>query len=550
MRRWATYRHLPDVLAGGAMLLSGFVLLHFLARITFWHDEWNLLLHRRGWSVGTFLDPVVEHLVAIPILIYKLLLEIAGMNSPAPFQVVAVLSFLVSIALLFLYVRARLGAWIALAAILPILFMGPSWDDLLFPYQMTWFGSVACGLGALLCLERDRRDWDIAATALLVGGLLFSDAGIPFVAGAVVEVVLSPRRRERAFVAVVPTALWALWYLGWGHTAHTFLSFDNVANAPSYILDGLSSSISVYLGLSQPFGAGDTTALAWGRPLLLLVAALAVWRVLQLPRPSNRALVVLAVLIGYWALTALNASPLGAPTAGRYQYLGVVGLALVASELWRGARIGPWIAAGFVALAVMASLSNFVRLRDAAHGLAGIAQQTRGSLAALELARDQVNPDLELTQQNSDVDYLGLMDAGSYLSAVDAFGSPAYSAAELPDAPEPGRVAADKVSGAALGIRLVATNVAGGLGCLTANAASSPTASVPAGGLILRAEGPGVTAALRRYSRDSFPLSFGRLPAGRAELLRIPPDRSSVPWTLQLSGTGRAQVCPARPPSP
>ena len=149
MRRWATHRHLPDVLAGGAMLLSGFVLLHFLSQITFWHDEWNLLLHRRGWTVGTFLDPVVEHLVAIPILIYKLLLEIVGMNSPAPFQVVAVLSFLASIALLFVYMRARLGAWIALAAILPILFMGPSWDDLLFPYQMTWFGSVACGLGAL-----------------------------------------------------------------------------------------------------------------------------------------------------------------------------------------------------------------------------------------------------------------------------------------------------------------------------------------------------------------------------------------------------------------
>jgi hypothetical protein len=550
MRRWATDRHLPDVLAGGAMLLSGFVLLHFLAQITFWHDEWNLLLHRRGWSVGTFLDPVVEHLVAIPILIYKLLLEIAGMNSPAPFQVVAVLSFLASIALLFVYVRARLGAWIALAAILPILFMGPSWDDLLFPYQMTWFGSVACGLGALLCLERERRDWDIAATALLIGGLLFSDAGIPFVAGAVVEVALSPRRRERAFVPVIPAALWALWYLGWGHTAHTFLSFDNVANAPSYILDGLSSSLSVYLGLSQPFGGTDSTALAWGRPLLLLIAALAIWRVIQLPRPSNRLLVVLAVLIGYWALTALNASPLGAPTAGRYQYLGVVGLALVASELWRGARIGTWVAAAFVALSVMAALSNFVRLRDAAHGLAGIAQQTRGGLAALELARDQVNPDLELTQQNSDVDYLGLMDAGSYLSAVDAFGSPAYSPAELPNAPEPGRVAADKVSGAALGIRLVGTDVAGGLSCLTANAASSPTASVPGGGLIVRARGPGVTAALRRYSRDSFPLSFGRLPAGRAELLRIPPDRSSAPWTLQLTGTGTAEVCPAGAPSP
>lgn len=548
--RWASDRRLPDALAAGAMLLSGAVLLHFLSRITFWHDEWNLLLHRRGWSVGTFLDPVVEHLVAIPILIYKLLLEVPGMSSPAPYQGVAVLTFLVSIALLFVYVRARLGSWVALAAILPILFMGPSWDDLLFPYQMTWFGSVACGIAVLLCLERETRNWDIAATVLLVGGLLFSDAGIPFVAGAAVEIALSPRRRARAFVPVVPTVLWALWYLGWGHTADTFISFENVANLPSYVLDGLSSSISVYLGLTPPLGATDATTLAWGRPLLLLLVALGVWRVVQLRRPPDRLLVVLAILVGYWSLTALNASPLGPPTAGRYQYLGVVGLALVAAELWRKARIGPWITAGLVAVAVMASLSNYTRLRDAAHGLAGIAQQTRGGLAALELARDRVDPGLELTPQNSNVDYLGLMDAGSYLSAVDAFGSPAYTPAELSSAPEPARVAADKVSGAALGIRLVATNRGGGLRCQRVDAGSGPTASVPPAGLLIRAHDGGVIAGIRRYSRASFPLSFGKLSPGQPEVLRIPPDRSTVPWTLQLTGAGEATVCPAEAPAP
>ncbi|HEY6771510.1 MAG TPA: hypothetical protein VI035_03560 [Solirubrobacterales bacterium] len=550
MRRWATYRHLPDVLAGGAMLLSGVVLLHYLSRITFWHDEWSLLLHRRGWSVDTFLDPVVEHLVAIPILIYKVLLEVAGMDSPAPYQLVAVLTFLASVALVFVYVRARLGAWLALAAILPILFLGPAWDDLLFPYQMTWFGSVACGIGALLCLERETRNWDIAATVLLVAGLLFSDAGIPFVAGAVVEVALSPRRFERAFVPVIPTALWGLWYLGWGHTAHTFLSFDNVANLPNYVLDGLSSSLSVYLGLSQPVGETETPALAWGRPLLVLVAALVAWRIYRLRRPPDRLWVVLAVLVGYWALTGLNASIFGLPTVGRYQYLGVVGLALVAAELGRGLRIGRWVTVAVLAVAVMATLSNFTRLRDAAGGLAGIAQKTRGGLAALELARDRVDPDFKLTLQNSDVDYLGLVDARSYLSAVDAYGSPAYSPAELADGPEVARVAADKVSGAALGIRLVATRLDSGARCLTANAASGPTAPVPPAGLVIRAQSTGVMAGLRRYSQASFPLSFGRLPAAQAELLRIPPDRSAVPWTLELTGAGQATVCPAEAPSP
>ena len=541
---------LADLLAWAAILLSGAVLLHWLSRVTFWRDEWGLLLHRRGWSVGTFLDPAVEHLVAIPILIYKLLLEVAGMHSPAAFQVVAVITFLASVVLLYLYVRARLGAWLALAAILPLLFLGPAWDDLLFPYQMTWFGSVACGLASLFCLEREDRNGDVAATVLLVAGLLFSDAGLPFVAGAAVEVALSPRRWERAFVPAVPAVLWALWYLGWGHTAHTFVSFHNAAKLPSYVLDGLGSSISAYLGLSQPFGVTESPSLAWGRPLVVLVVGLAVWRVYRVRRPSNRLWVTLAILLGYWSLTGLNASIFGLPAVGRYQYLGVVGLALVASELLRGVRIGRWATAGILAVAVLATLNNFTILRTTAGGLPRIAQQTRGGLAALELARDRVDPALELNQQNSDVDYIGLLDAGSYLSAVDAYGSPAYTAAELPSAPERARIAADKVSGAALGIRLQPAAPGTAQRCLRVDAARSPSAPVPAAGFVIRARSIGVEAGLRRYARASFPLSLGTLPLGKPQLLRIPPDRSSAPWTLQLTGSGEADVCPAGTPAP
>jgi hypothetical protein len=168
----------------------------------------------------------------------------------------------------------------------------------------------------------------------------------------------------------------------------------------------------------------------------------------------------------------------------------------------------------------------------------------------LELARDRVDPALELNQQNSDVDYIGLLDAGSYLSVVDAYGSPAYTAAELPSAPEPARIAADKVSGAALGIRLQPAAPGSAGRCLRVDAARSPSAPVPAGGFVIRAQSPGVNAGLGRYAKESFPLSLGTLPPGQPELLRIPPDRSSAPWTVQLTGSGEADVCPAGTPSP
>jgi hypothetical protein len=311
------------------------------------------------------------------------------------------------------------------------------------------------------------------------------------------------------------------------------------------VLDGVSTSLASWLGLNMMV-AGVFSGVEWGRPLLVLAAAIVAVRWNRLGRPTNRTLGTLAVLLGFWCVTGLNASIVGLPTATRYVYIGVVLLVLFASEVVRDARVPVWATAAVVAVASAAAVANVTSLRDAVPTLATIAQQERGGLAALELARDRVDPALLLVPQNSDVDYLGhQLDAGSYLSAVDAYGSPAYTPAELAGAPEDARVAADKVSGAALRIRLAPGTIASGQRCLKINAASGPTARVPAGGLVIRPLAGEVHAALRRYARTSFPLSWGPLPKGKDQLLRIPPDRSTVPWVVQLTGSGVAQVCPA-----
>jgi hypothetical protein len=542
-RRYRAALAVPDLLAAGAVLVSGVLLLHWLSRITFWHDEWGILLQRRGWGIATFLDPAVEHLIALPILIYKVLLEVAGMNSPLPFQVVAVFTFLLSVVLLYIYVRARIGGWLALAAILPVLFLGPSWDDLLFPYQMTFFGSVSCGIGALFALERRSSGGDLVAMLLLVASLLFSDLGIPFVAGAAVEVMLDRRRLRRVFVVAVPTLIWLAWYLGWGHTAHTFVSFRNLANAPSYVLDGLASSLATLVGLNSP-RLTQTSALDWGRPLLVVAIGLAGWRIYRLHRPSDRALAALTILLGFWSLTALNASVFSLPTVGRYQYIGIVLLLIAAAELVRGLQVQRWAAVALLAVAIASALANFSRLRDAANGLAGIAQEERGALAGLELARGEVRPSFERSEADSPAgNFLGFLDAGAYFSAVDAYGSPAYTPEELAESPERARVAADEVLAAALDVKLVpAPREAGPCEAARVAAGASVVGPVPAAGLILRRDSGSVRAALRRYASGSFPVELGPVPRGGA-VLRIPADRSSRPWTLELRGKGRASVC-------
>jgi hypothetical protein len=467
------------------------------------------------------------------------------MDSARPFQIVAVALFLLSVGLLFVYVRRRAGEWLALAAILPILFLGPSWDDLLFPFQMALFGSVACGIGALLLLERRDRLGDVSATVLLLLGLLFSDLGIPFVAAATVEIAFGHDRWRRAFVVAVPTALWLIWYAGWGHEAHTFISFSNFANSPSYMLDGLAASLATWVGLGA--GPYDASPLDWGQPLLVIAIGLVTWRLYVLRRLSPRLAGTIVVLLGFWFLAALNTNPFAPATAGRYQYIGIVLMALVAAELANGLRVRRYAIIAVVATGVLAAIVNGDRLRQAANGLAGIAQQERGGLAALELARGQVSPGFELTEQNSGVDYLGLLDAGSYFSAVDAYGSPAYTPAELASAPEAGRAAADKVSAAALGVRLQPGGQARAGTCASLQAATGAVVGVPSEGVVLRAGGPGTQVTLRRYASDSFPVVLGQLPAGQMELLRIPADRSPRTWSVQLRGGGRVTACRAQP---
>jgi hypothetical protein len=530
------------LLAAGAMVLSGGLLIHWLGRLTFWRDEWDFLLHRRGWSLDTFLEPFVEQLLAIPILIYRVLVGAFGMDSPLPFQIVAVLLFLASIAMLFVYVRRRVGEWLALAAILPILFLGPSWDDLLFPFQMALFACIACGIGALLALERRERLWDLAAMVLLLLALFSFALGIAFVAAATAAIAFDRDRWRRAFTVAVPTAIWLVWYAGWGHEAQTFISLSNFAKSPNYMLDGLATSLATWVGLGT--GVYDQSPLDWGRPLLVLLLALVVWRLYVLRRPSPRLVATSVLLLGFWFLTALNTNPLAPATAGRYQYLGIVLMALVLAELAAGLRVRRYATVALVLVGAAAAMVNGVRLRDAANGLANIAQQQRGGLSALELARGQVSPDFELTEQNSGVDYLGLLDAGPYFSAIDDYGSPAYTPTELSSAPESARSAADRVSAAALGVGLQPDGQLQPGTCVTLQPGAM--VDVPPEGMVLRARSPGSAVSLRRYASESFPVSLGPLPAGTAELIRIPADRSARPWSAQLSGGGRVTACRAQ----
>ena len=87
------------------------------------------------------------------------------------------------------------------------------------------------------------------------------------------------------------------------------------------------------------------------------------------------------------------------------------------------------------------------------HGKNFFAEQTvitRSDTAAIEIARRTVDPEFQLNPEIAGTPTLIDIFAGKYLTAIDEFGSPAYTTAELEAAPPVGRRQADIVLANAL----------------------------------------------------------------------------------------------------
>ena len=492
-------------------------------------------------------EPNYEHIVLMPVLIYKALLAVFGMDSPRPFQAASVATFLASTSLLFIWLRRRVSAWLALALVLPLLFFGPAHDDLLWPFQIGYFGSVAFGLGALLALDVDDRRWDLAACGLLAVSMGFSSVGIPFAVGVAVQVLTGPAAKRRAYVFVAPVALFGLWWLGYGRHAENHASVHDLLTAPGYILDGFAVSVSSMLGLATPRNDTGVTALDWGRPLLVALIGVASYALYRAGRVSRGLWVALATGISFWLLTALNSSLFRQPDNGRYEYLGAVFLVLIVGEFLRGVRFANWVLAGAVGVAVLAAASNLDYLHQGWETLKPQGEQQRAGLGALELIGNDVDPDFMLTSDSSDVDYLGLLDAGSYLSAVDAFGSPAFSPEQIAAASPLARVSADKVLASGLELRLEPLpnprKRCPDPQMVSPDSQNEPV-ELPPGGAVIEAIVGGAQVSVGRFASEPLPINVGTIAAGGSAELAIPVDSSELPWIASFKSLGQVAICP------
>jgi hypothetical protein len=540
-----------SLLLAAAMAVAGVIIVVLGSKLTFILDDWTYILYRREFNADAFFTPANEHLVAGAVVVWKLLLSGFGMGSLVPFRVVSTAMLLLGDWFLFILIRRRLGPWPALFATVPVVFMGTAFEDLFWFSSITFLGSLTCGLGMLVALDRRDKVGDRLVLAWLLGTMLFSSVWVAFAAGMVVDIALSRAERDwrrRAYVVVVPTVLWALWWLKWGHEAESALSLHNVATTPLFVLDSFGSAIAALLGLATPVeGIASPGGLDWGRPLAVAVGGLALWRAYRVERLPRSFWVFLTIGLAFWVLGGFDLKPGRVPWASRYQLLGGAFVLLVGAELLRGVPLGRRLLGPALVVVAASVASNGLFMHEAYESYAGSTEIVRGNLTAMEIARNTVDPAFFLEEEFADTGF-DHIDAASYFAAVDDFGSPAYTIAELRESSEATRFAADKVLLNALRVAVepIAASAIPRGNCFTAQGGRE--FDVPPGGVAIKA-GPEPVAdiQMRRFATptgsESPPVDFEtEVPSHQAVELAIPEDLSTVPWKLQLEA-GSATVC-------
>ena len=373
---------LARLIAVAFALVAAAAILWLTRSYTFYFDEWDFIQSAPTWGSATYLEPHNEHLVLLPRLIYAALLSTVGLHSYLPYMLILVAMHLATAVLLFELVRRRAGELIALAFTAMFLVVGAGWENLLWAFQISFVGSVACGLGLMLALENPSTPRKLLlAAVLLAASLMFSAIGLFFGVAAAIRLVLDASRR-RELIWLVPVAIaFAAWYLAFGHSGKPSIPPGSAANMlvlPAYVAWGLAGSVGGIIGV--------TGAPAIAVVILASGALGFAWR--QHP-PDHLALGVTAGLITFYVLTGLARAQISydQSASGRYVYVGAVLWLILLAD---AARLLPWHGTWRPALTAclfLACFSSSVQLFEWATAKALLMQREVADLQALAIER-------------------------------------------------------------------------------------------------------------------------------------------------------------------
>lgn len=529
------------------MAASAALLLHYRSGLNFMLDDWAFVIGREDGNIGDFLDPHNEHISVIPVAIYKVFLAIFGMGSPWPLHVFSVALFMLAVGVLFFYLKPLSGEPLALLGCAVILFLGSAWEDLLWIFQLGFSISLASGIGALIMLRRKDRKGDRLACLLLVVCILSTSLGIPFMAGAAVDLLL---RREgfRKFlsciwIVAIPAAVYAIWWLGWGHTAESGLSVDNAIGAPKYVFEAFRLNIGILTGAFEVDGAKGIDLMRFLAVALIAFTFGWLYRQRRLPAPL---LVAIAIGLAFWGLAALNQIQGREFNASRYLLPGAVFVLMMLAGALDGHRVRLRYVGAVAAVAAVAVATNI-------HAMSGgyndvfkpLSDKGIAGLTALDIARLGEEPDAYVGVNYNDT---ALIDSREYYDAEDKYGSPAWDSGEIAESSGAAREKIDQT----LVVSLPVTSEVKGRRTPTgtcvrteATREGSETLPIPGPRFAVR---PRANAfiSMQRYG-DEGVLSLLAAEGGKTTIVDVPKDNSSRPWRVGFLGEGRVLLCRAKP---
>jgi hypothetical protein len=545
-------------LALGAAIAASFPLVIHLARgTTFSIDELDWFMTAPGLDLESALEPHNGHLVLTTRVVSKLILETLG-GGYLPFLLLAVATTATLAVVLFVYASRRVGPLVALAPILVLVFFGSDTAHVATGNGFTVLFALVCGVGALLALERDDRGGDLVACALLVVGVATYTVALPFVVAAAVLVLLRGDRWRRAWIFIVPAALygaWLLWARGAAVEPTGEVAITNALLFPSWAFQSLAAALAALVGVGYEFGGERSPAAGVGPPLALLAIGALIWRLRRRPVPAAL-WATLAALGTLWMLGALNQVITATPENPRYLYPVAVGVLLIAAWAVAGAR---WTRGALIALYAVAAMGlavNLVLLRDGTAQLRSAHEIVRAEMGALEIAGERADPGFDPAAATEDRSFLrypfnALADRGEsptelYVAATDRYGPVGLSPQELRERREEVRERADTVLVAALEIELAPAAAPDREDCLEAETAETGVRFElpPGSAAVLQPRGGDGQVAVRRFA-DAAAVDVGALGGGEAARLELPDDGLAEPWRISAPGTS-VLVCPSQ----
>jgi hypothetical protein len=403
--------------------------------------------------------------------------------------------------------------------------LGTAYQDLLWPFQIGFLGSVAAGLGALVLLERPGRRSELGAAALITYSVGSSGIGLAFLAAAAAMLVTTSELRRRVWVVAAPAALFAIWYLGYGTGEH--ITATSVLGASRYVADAASGAVAGISGLSENYGT----------PLLIAVLAW-IWIGARRHRGTTRPVLIAAVTgaLVFWGLSAVARAHEAAPQSSRYVYVGAVFVMLAALDAWAEIKPTRLTLASVGVLSAAALLGNLSVLRAAERAYRATDTGVQAALGATDIAKPVVSRYFLVSPVGAPQ-----VSAGPYFAAEQALGTPALTLSQLQTAAPGLQVTADDTLERAESIRPAPVPV-GSAPCTPA-APTTPVRLTPGSRLVVQTGAQPVTLGARRFSA-SFPgTPLATLQPHTVSQLRFPADLApSIPWFVQVTGS-QAQAC-------